>query len=45
MGKQALYREQMLHLHELGLDTSNASAYWYRIIQNKGDGNIKVISD
>lgn len=45
MGKQVLDIEQMKHLQELGLDTSNASAYWYRIIQNKGNGNIKVISD
>lgn len=43
--KQVLSIEQMQHLKELGVDTSKASAYWYRIIQNKGDGNIRVISD
>lgn len=43
--KQVLSIEQMQHLKDLGVDTSKASAYWYRIIQNKGDGNIRVISD
>lgn len=45
MSRQALSIERMKHLQELGLKTSNGSAYWYRIIQNKGDGNIRVISD
>lgn len=45
MSRQALSIERMKHLHELGLETSSGSAYWYRIIQNKGDGNIRVISD
>lgn len=45
MSKQVLSIEQMQHLKELGVDTSNGSAYWYRIVQNKGDGNARVISD
>lgn len=30
MTKQVLSIEQMLHLQQLGIDTSNASASWYR---------------
>ena len=30
MSKQVLSIEQMLHLQELGFDTSNASASWYK---------------
>lgn len=45
MYRQCLNISQMQHLKDLGVDTSKASAYWYRIIQNKGDGNIRVISD
>lgn len=45
MSNQCLDVQQMQHLKGLGLDTSNASAHWYRIVQNKGDGNIRVISD
>lgn len=45
MSKQCLDISQMQHLKELGVDTSNGSAYWYRIVQYKCDGNMRVISD
>ena len=35
----------MKHLKELGVDVSKASAYWYRIFQDKGDGHIRIILD
>ena len=33
MSKQVLDRLQMRHLHELGLDTSKASAYWHNVVK------------
>jgi hypothetical protein len=33
MSKQVLDIEQVKHLHELGLDTSKASAYWHRVVR------------
>lgn len=48
MKKTTLDIEQMKHLQGLGLDTSDASAYWYRIVQHKSNGVsacIRVISD
>lgn len=42
MSKQVLDIEQVKHLHELGLDTSKASAYWHRVVRlNTG----KVVTD
>ena len=42
MSKQCLSIEKMKHLHELGLDTSKASAYWHRVVRlNTG----KVVTD
>lgn len=42
MSKQVLDIEQVQHLHELGLDTSKASAYWHRVVRlNTG----KVVTD
>lgn len=45
MSKQTLSIEQMQHLKELGVDTSKASAYWYRIVQHRGELPPRVISD
>lgn len=42
MSKQCLSIEQMLHLQELGLDTSKASAYWHRVVRLNTD---KVVTD
>lgn len=33
MSKQCLDIQQMKHLQELGLDTSNASMYWVRLVR------------
>lgn len=33
MSKQVLDIEQVKHLHELGLGTSKASAYWHRVVR------------
>lgn len=33
MSKQVLDIQQMKHLQELGLDTSNASMYWVRLVR------------
>lgn len=41
MSKQCLSIEQMKHLNEIGLDTSNASACWFRVL---GFGDLRVFT-
>lgn len=46
MSKQALNREQMQYLKELGIDTSRASMFWVRVLkEDRYGGKPKVISD
>lgn len=41
MSKQVLDISQMQHLKDLGVDTSNASACWYRVL---GFGDLRVFT-
>ena len=46
MSKQALNREQMQYLKELGIDTSGASLFWVRVLkEDRYGGKPEVISD